>query len=911
MTRKRRLGLLGLLVVSASAVDAQRPPTPVASVEGVTSYRLDNGMQVLLVPDPSRPLLTVNVTYFVGSRHEGYGESGMAHLLEHLVFKGTPRHPDIPAELSARGASPNGTTWPDRTSYHETFPATEENLRWALAFEADRMVNSFVSAEGLAAEMPVVRNEFEAGENDAVGILRQRVFAAAFPWHNYGRPTIGTTSDIEQVSIERLRAFYQKYYQPDNAVLVIAGAFDPAVALQVVTRTFGAIPRPSRSGAAQLWPTHTREPIQDGERGVVLRRPGDAEAVILGWHLPGAAHPDMAAIEVLAQVLGAPGTGRLFTSVIGPGIGANVTANSYRLREPGMLFAQAVLRRGDPAESARDAMLNAVARLWAIAPPSPAEVERGKAVVLQAIAAELLDPVAGSMRLAEWAAVGDWRLLYLHRDRLRAVTPADVQRVAVAYLKPSNLTVGILKPEARSQRVDLSDVGEVAAMVEGYRGDSVAVPVEAWDPSVEGVEERLISVTLPNGVRLAMLPRRTRGGMVTARFAFPFGTAEDLAGMGAVPEVTGQLLMRGTVTRDRQELGDAITRLQAEIGVGGSATGAFGAVKAGRAQFPEALRLAIEVLRRPRFDAREFEVLREAQLALLDQQRSNPQAIALRTMQRHLSPWAPGDVQYTASDPERRAQLAAVTLEAVQGFHARYYGASRGAVVIVGDFDPDSVHALVLRELAGWESLAPYQRIAVPWQAHTPLDTTIAIAEKANALLMVGRNIPVDEGHPDYPALVLANYLLGGGFLNSRLADRLRHRDGLSYGVQSFFSASPLDATATWIGMIIHAPASLAAVRVALDEELERARRDGFAAAEFDAARSGWLESRKLARANDVALAGRLVERLGLGRSLADDAALERHVAALKPREVQDVIGRYLRPEMLAVVKVGDYDEDR
>ena len=192
-------------------------PVKVTSVEGITEYALANGLRVLLFPDQTKQTITVNVTYLVGSRHEGYGETGMAHLLEHLLFKGTPKHPNIPQELTSHGARPNGTTWFDRTNYFETFQATDENLRWALDLEADRMVHSFIAKKDLDSEMTVVRNEFELGENDPASILEERVLSTAYLWHNYGNSTIGARADLENVPIERLQAFWRNYYQPDNA----------------------------------------------------------------------------------------------------------------------------------------------------------------------------------------------------------------------------------------------------------------------------------------------------------------------------------------------------------------------------------------------------------------------------------------------------------------------------------------------------------------------------------------------------------------------------------------------------------------------------------------------------------------------------------------------------------------------
>src|SRR6266498_3207946 len=210
----------------AAAGAKTEKPVRVTSVEGITEYRLTNGLSVLLFPDQTKQTITVNITYLVGSRNENYGETGMAHLLEHLMFKGTPRHPNIPQELTAHGARPNGTTWLDRTNYYETFQATQENLKWALDLEADRMVHSFIAKKDLDSEMTVVRNEFEMGENDPEGVLDQRVLSTAYLWHNYGKDTIGARADIENVPIDRLQAFWRTYYQPDNAYLLVAGKLD-------------------------------------------------------------------------------------------------------------------------------------------------------------------------------------------------------------------------------------------------------------------------------------------------------------------------------------------------------------------------------------------------------------------------------------------------------------------------------------------------------------------------------------------------------------------------------------------------------------------------------------------------------------------------------------------------------------
>ena len=336
---------LVLLASVGQAADKKKKPVPVAppttiavaapekvtSVEGITEYRLANGLRVLLFPDMSKQTITVNITFLVGSRHENYGETGMAHLLEHMLFKGTARRTDIPGELAAHGARPNGTTSWDRTNYFETFNATEENLRWALDFEADRMINSRVEKKDLDSEMTVVRNEFEMGENQPLGVLFKRLMSASYDWHNYGNLPIGARSDLEGVPIERLQAFYKTYYQPDNALLLVAGKIDEAKTLEFVQQYFGSIPRPTRT----LPVLYTAEPVQDGERLVTLRRTGDVQLAVVGYHVPAGAHADIAPLQILNEVLGNSPAGRLHKALVEPGKAASIMPMGLQIARSG------------------------------------------------------------------------------------------------------------------------------------------------------------------------------------------------------------------------------------------------------------------------------------------------------------------------------------------------------------------------------------------------------------------------------------------------------------------------------------------------------------------------------------------------------------------------------------------------
>ena len=417
----------------------------VTSVEGITEYKLANGLHVLVFPDPSKSTITVNMTYLVGSRQEGSGERGMAHLLEHMVFKGSTKHTDIPKELTAHGSRPNGTTSWDRTNYFETFQATDENLKWALDLESDRMVNSFIRKSDLDSEMTVVRNEFEMGENSPFNVLFERAMSSAYVWHPYGRSVIGNRADIENVPIDKLQAFYKKFYQPDDAILTVAGKLEEAKVLPLIAQYFGPIPAPTR----KLDTPYTVEPTQDGEREVTLRRVGDIQAVLSVFHVPAGSDPDYPAIDVLIGILSDNPAGRRHKALVDNKKASQIIGFDLQLNEPGMAVLGAILTKTDSVAEARKILIDTIESV-AKEPPSKEEVERAKTRQLKDIELQLRDSEKIGLFMSEWASMGDWRLMYLDRDRLRKVTPEDVQRVAQAYLKSSNRTVAEFIPDPQA-----------------------------------------------------------------------------------------------------------------------------------------------------------------------------------------------------------------------------------------------------------------------------------------------------------------------------------------------------------------------------------------------------------------------------------------------------------------------------
>jgi zinc protease len=901
--------LLCALLLNPVITTAQKKPAPpvkITSVEGITEYQLANGLKVLLFPDPSKPTITVNITYLVGSRHEGYGESGMAHLLEHLVFKGTPRHPNIPQELTAHGARPNGTTWYDRTNYFETFSATDTNLRWALDMEADRMINSFIAKKDLESEYSVVRNEFESGENDPSGVLMERVMSTAYLWHNYGKSTIGSREDIERVPIENLQAFYRKYYQPDNAVLMVAGKIDEAKTLAMINEYFGVIPRPTRV----LQPTYTVEPTQDGERHVVLRRVGDVQVASMGYHVPAGAHPDFPAVDLLADILTNEPSGRLYKAVVETKMATSVGGFAFELRDPGYAYFTADVLKEKSLDDVMNTMTSVMDNLKSN-PITQAEVDRAKNKSLKFFEQTYNNSERVGLTLSEYIAKGDWRLFFHYRDMVERVTAADVNRVAAAYFKPANRTTGKFIPEATPDRAVITAAPEPATLLKDYKGKQALKQAEDFDPSPENIAARTTKGQIAGGAKYAFLKKSTRGGTVNVSMTLRIGNPSAMQGKSAVADLTAAMLRRGTKRMTLEQINDSFDKMKSNVGIFGSGQTVSVSISTTADQLENTLKLVQEILRTPSFPQAELSKLIDEELADIEKQRSEPQSIAGLEFTRIMKPYAKTDFRYAMDFDEQAAAVKAVTIEQVKQFYQDMYNGANATVAVVGDFDDQATLAVLKLMLADWKSSVVYERATDPYSASSPGSKKINTPDKTNAMMMAGINLPFKDDNDDMAAMVIGNYILGGGFLNSRLAVRIRQKEGISYGVGSQFQAGSLDNSGMFFSSAIYNPENSEKLISCLREELKRIVTEGITEQELKDASSGYLQSRKVSRSQDRELVGRLNNYLFLNRDIFWDRDLEYRITKLDVKQVNEALKRWIKPENIFIVEAGEFEKKK
>lgn len=899
------LFLTSLMAFQANAA-TETPPgiTEAASVEGITEYRLSNGLRVLFVPDDSKPTTTVNMTYLVGSRNENYGETGMAHLLEHMLFKGTTTTRNALGEFSRRGLQANGSTSSDRTNYFASFAANPDTLKWYLGWQADAMVNSLIAREDLDSEMTVVRNEMESGENSPFRILMQKMQSAAYQWHSYGKSTIGARSDVENVDIAQLRAFYHEYYQPDNAVLIVAGKFNPQATLADIEATLGKLPKPTR----KLPPEYTVEPVQDGERSVTLRRTGGTPLVAAMYHIPAAASPEFVPMDLATTILADTPSGRLYHALVPTKLASGVFGFTMEQRDPGLAMFGAQLPPGKNLNTAMTALTGTLESL-SKKPFTQQELDRARSKWLTSWEQTYNDPEKVGVALSEAIAAGDWRLFFLQRDLARSATLKAVQDVAVTYLVASNRTEGRYIPTEKPLRAPLNQRADLADVFKDYKGDPNFKQASAFDPSPENIDKLTIrrQLDLPNGpLKVALLPKATRGDRVQAQMLIQFGNVKDLVGQRTNASAVADLLNRGTPKLSRQEIQDRLDKLQAELGFSGAGNNLSISMSTTGKNLPELTALALEILRNANFPKDQLEEYQRQVETSIQSAMTEPAALASRTMARQDNPWPADDIRYVPTFEEALTNVRALNRDALVKFHGKFYGAGAIEFSAVGDFDPTAVEKAIKEGVAGWKRAPAFTRIPTPFRPIPAKQFNIDTPDKANAFFLSRMPLKLQDTNPDYAALYLANYLFGTSE-TSRLWNRVREKEGLSYNVRSSLSVSSFEPTGSWSMYAIFAPENRERLEKAIHEEVALALKDGFSTKEIQDGATALLNYRRLSRAQDEVLASTWIDYMQRGRTFEWSAEMDKKIAALTPEAVNAALRKYLIPADFSTAVAGDF----
>lgn len=903
-----RLSVIGAVILS-NFTFGQKAEAPqfIGNIEGVKEYSLTNGMKILLIPDGSQSNMIVNIVYKVGSKDEGYGEKGMAHLLEHMLFKSTKNLGDIKKQLSDKGGAANGTTYYDRTNYFEIFPSNDENLKWAINMEADRMINATILQSDLDKEFSVVRNEFEIGENQPSGVLMDKVFSTAYMWHNYGNSTIGSKEDIERVKANTLRKFYEKYYQPDNAVLLIGGKFDENNALKYVTEYFANLPKPTR----ELGGTYTVEPPQDGEKTIVLNRAGESKLVAAAYHTAAYADKDYAALAALSEILSANPSGYLYKNLVETQKVSNIWAYSPEVRDPGMMYFNFDVPKDKDLNVTENLVKTELDKI-ATNNYTQEDLTRAKSKLLKQIADRKNNTIDYTISLTEIIGAGNYKLGFLYRDHVEKLTLADIKNVAQKYFKSNNRTIGLFVPTANEMRVKPSEFlpSQIASITSGYKGKDLEKEATPFEATIANLKKNLSEGLLLNGMKYGLINKEVKGEKIMATFKLPFGNEKDLAGKNSIANLTAELLKAGTKTKTKEQIQDKLDQLKSSIDTRINGQNLFITIETYKNSYEEVMDVLKDLLSNSTFPQNELTKTVAEYTTTLEGQLKDPQALAQNELQRLAMPYPKESIFYKASLQEEIDDAKKVTREQILNFYTNILSANNGVGTVLGNLDPKIAKTSLENTFGKWNAKSNYTVINPTYFETKKMDKNFLTPDKENAMALGTASFRMDQKSADYPSFLLANEILGsGGFLSARLPMRLREKEGISYGVGSFINIPVSNDVASWGFYALFNPLKRDAVDSAVKDEVSKALKDGFTAEEVATNKKSYSNFQKTMLGMDQTLINLVNKKLQYGISLDEYDAINAKIENLKVEEINTALRKYLTLDHLTSVYAGDFNK--
>ncbi|MBK6425950.1 MAG: insulinase family protein [Blastocatellia bacterium] len=891
---------------------------PAGERDGVSRFLMrSNGLEVLVREDRSAPVVAFLVLYRVGSRNEAVGYTGATHLLEHMMFKGTTDHhrdrgTQIAAVLERVGADFNATTWLDRTNYFETVPTGQLDL--AVRIEADRMRNALIDDGDRQSEMTVVRNELERGENEPLSVLDTYAHATAFREHPYHHPTIGWRADVEGVSTDRLKAFYDTFYWPNNATAIVVGDVTTDEALATVVRHFGTIP----ASPEPVPGVYTTEPEQQGERRFVVRRAGADGIVLLSFRTAEAAHADSAPLAVVSALLGTGRSSRLYRDLVDTQLASDAAASAERFHDPGVFQVYGFLLPEVSHATVERRMLETLEKLRNET-VSEAELEKARRIVRTSIVFSREGATNYGYELSEAVSSVGWEWFFAFPEEVERVTAEDVKRVAIATFRRSQLTAGWFVPVGGEEEESLTgpDAGASGESTE-RRSDTEEedqdndtrrlVPMAAAEPMGHATHrtgtfaERTARASLASGATVLSL-EHAADPTVAIRANLRAGSAYA-EGPRLLADVTARMLRRGTQRRTAAAFSEDVESLGAHLDASAGAFTVGVRAHALREDTATVLEAVAEMLREPRFPESELEKVRAEVAAEI---RLGQDSTSDRAFERLTELVLPPDHPYHETPAEARlAELADISVADVRGFYERHYGGATLTLAAAGDVASDGFHAVAERLFGDWNGAAP---------AHVERDVTparsrgrevVPMRDKANADVVMGLASGLRRMDSDYFASMLGNAVLGQSTLSSRLGIRVRDREGLTYGIASrFFGASLVDGL--WYVSVTVQPSNAEQAIASTLDELRRALEDGVTDDEVDAYVSNFIGTFKVGLATNAGMVGRLVdaEFYGLGPGYLDDFG--GIVSAVTRDDVNAALRRHVHLDRLTTVIAGEF----
>ena len=864
---------------------------------GIKEYHMvSNGLKVLLKEDHSAPVATFMVTYEVGSRNEAIGYTGSTHLLEHLMFKGsnkfnTDKGNSVFQLLQSLGARMNATTWLDRTNYYETLPSSE--LETAIEIEADRMRNAYIKEADRESEMTVVRNEFERGQNNPSGVLDEHIWATAYHAHPYHHSTIGWKADIENVSIERLKAFYDTFYWPNNATATVVGDFETGEALAMIKKYFGRI----RKSTKEIPQVYTTEPAQEGQRTVTLKRAGQQGIVGLAHKSPSATHEDAASFIVLSSILSSGKNSRFYKNITDKGLTTNIFIWDSLFKDPGLFAVYANLAPGVEHKAVEDAL---VAEYESIKKGgvTDEEVSKAKAQLVASMKFRQDGSMAVAGSLNEAIASGDWTLYTRYEDLINSVTAESIKEIVNKYFLEDLSTVGYFIPEIsgpQAERKPAISAKELVEMKKQYFSKE----------DQGGLAGQVVDSEPVEGIRLLTLKRGS--GVVTINGSFMGGDIYADDNNSRVPDLVVSMLDQGTTKQTKFEISNQLEKAGARLNISNGKSNVGFSAKFLSNDLEMVFGLLSEQLQSPAFNKEDLEKIKKRMVTNYKKRKESTRGRAVNNM---LTSLYPGGHQNAPQDNDKSIEdINKTTTEDLKAFHKQNYGKGGMVIVAVGDVDHEQLSNTIKKEFGVWKNSPLSKKLETKKGKKLGKKAYVTMEDKTSTDFVVGIPLGINKFHEDYMPLIVASHILGGNF-SARLMQTVRVKEGLTYGINSAITGFDNNNDGYWMVGGTFAPELLAKGEKATLREIKKWAEEGVTQAEVDITKSTLMGSYQVGFDTTYGLSSGILSAVNVWGDLSYVDSYPGKVGGVTLDQVNKAIKKYISFNDIYQVAAGSIDKE-
>ena len=895
-------------------------PVLVKTEQAIDEYKLDNGFRVILAQNNKESKVFMNTVYFTGSLNDPEGKGGLAHLLEHLAFKGTEnvKGDEFQRRLDQFTLMTNASTNYYSTKYTNVIRPEQSAIDQVLLLEAERMDKLVLQEKFVPTEIDIVKREREIRLDQPFSVLIDQVWKSAYGNQYLGRLPIGDLKELQSINMKELNQFYRTWYAPNNAVMVISGKFDKAAVLKQIDSQFSPI-------ASRQIPAQPKVPQLDSskikQREFTVHKGSDLAKFNI--YLNGSNESIKTALAVSPTLFTLQPSGHLYQSIVETGTATNVQASTWLDKDFNLVFMGAIYGPNQDAKKVSDSLNKGVEQAKGF---DETELNRVKSLTRNMADNIKNNAAALGDRLSDYTVAynGDWAQYFHDLDKVQKLNVTDLNKIYKEFLTPEHRVIGNILPtpedqkkaqqQAEAAKKPVETLAQQAQAEEPLKDASIyrAEVKQYVDESKQYLnqkEKQIQRGKFKNGIQYALFPTQTRDDKTYATIALDFGTAESLMNKGELLDLTAYLMLRASKDQSLQQIADKIIDVGGGATVSANGNGLSINIVARKEKFAEFLKYVIDVVKAPAFEQSQFDLIKSQSLSSLDSPYTEPDTVAAMTLSRLVEIYQPGDIRYHFEPELVKKELNAATRDQVQQLYQKFFKTQHAQIAVTGDFDAKQIQKLLKNEFSDWKTQEPYQRLDSKFTQY-PAQKVHALSEQREfGNYQAIMTFPVGVENADSPALQVFRHILGDSQLSSRLAQELREKNALVYGFSANVDFDEWENSGVLSIGANYTAGKSAQVSQTVHQVLETLLKNGVTEQEVEAAKASILKKRLTVLEDDRRIHSLLIPQLEKGRNMNFREKRDQNIAALSKADVDAAIRKYIKLDQLVEVMSDQYGQ--